>query len=227
MQKPARFLFRFFAAFCLALGLGLAGSSFAVELQEGKNFVTLPQPQPTEAKGKIEVTEFFWYGCPHCYEFEPTLNAWVKTLPDDVVFRRVPADFGRWTGGVRLYYTLQALGVEERLHAELFNAIHRERLNFNSQAAVGDWLAKKGVDRKRFDDAYRSFTVQANISRAQQLTRSHGLDGVPAVIVGGKYLTNNVMAGGYEPLPAIMNALIARLRAGGAQGTAATAKSGK
>lgn len=227
MHNPGRFLLRVLATLCLLLGL--TGSSLAVELQEGKNFVSLPQAQPTEAKGKIEVIEFFWYGCPHCYEFEPTLNAWLKTLPADVSFRRVPADFGRWTGGARLYYTLQAMGVEDRLHAELFNAIHRERLNFNNPSAVGDWIAKKGIDRKKFDEVYRSFTVQTNVSRAQQLTRSHGLDGVPAVVVGGKYLTTNVLAGGYEPLPAIINGLIARLRAQGqaTPGAASPLKNGK
>lgn len=224
MQTLFRSPLHFFITLCLTLSLGFAGSSFAIELKEGKDFVTLPQAQPTETKGKIEVTEFFWYGCPHCYEFEPTLHAWRKTLPADVVFRRVPADFGRWTGGARLYYTLQALGLEERLHGELFDAIHRDRLNFNNQAAVADWMAKKGVDRKKFDDAYRSFSVQTNVSRAQQLTRSHGLDGVPAVIIGGKYLTNNVMAGGFEPLPAIMNELIARARAAGAAGAAKAGK---
>lgn len=204
---------RFLATVCLLLSWALASHSFALEIKEGRDYITLPQPQPTESRDKIEITEFFWYGCPHCYEFEPTLHAWLKTLPDDVSFRRVPADFGRWTGGARLYYTLQALGEEERLHAQLFNAIHRERLNFNNQKAVGDWLVKKGVERKKFDDIYRSFSVNTNVSRAQQLTRSHGLDGVPVVVLGGKYLTNNVLAGGFEPLPAIMNELITRLRA--------------
>lgn len=190
-----------------------AGTLHAADLKEGKDYTVLPQTQPTDAKGKIEVTEFFWYGCPHCYEFEPTLSAWIKTMPKDVAFRRVPADFGRWTGGVKLFYALEALGEETRLHKELFDAIHgSERLNFNNETAVADWLTKKGIDRKKFSEAYNSFSVQSNVSRAQQLTRSHGLTGVPNVIVGGKYMTNNVLTGSFDTLPAIMNQLIAKVR---------------
>lgn len=192
--------------------LAVAGPGSAVEIKEGKHYTVLNPQRPVDAKDKIEVTEFFWYGCPHCYEFEPTLNAWLKTLPKDVAFRRVPADFGRWTGGAKLFYALEALGEEDRVHKDLFDAVHRDRLDFNNQAAVGEWLAKKGIDRKKFDEAYNSFSVQSNVSRAQHLTRTHALTGVPAVIVGGKYVTNNVMAGGFEQLPAVMNELIARLR---------------
>ena len=210
MLKPASAA-KLVAAACLALSLA-AGNALVIDLKEGKEYAVLPQTQPTDAKGKIEVTEFFWYGCPHCYEFEPTLNAWLKTLPKDVAFRRVPADFGRWTGGAKLFYALEALGEEDRVHKDLFDAVHRDRLDFNNQAAVGEWLAKKGIDRKKFDEAYNSFSVQSNVSRAQHLTRTHALTGVPAVIVGGKYVTNNVMAGGFEQLPAVMNELIARLR---------------
>ncbi len=201
----------FLATACLALSLA-AGSAFAIEIKEGKEYAVLPQTQPTDAKGKIEVTEFFWYGCPHCFEFEPTLNAWVKTLPKDVAFRRVPADFGRWTGGAKLYYALEALGEEERVHTDLFNAVQRERLNFNSEDEVGAWLAKKGIDRKKFGEVYNSFAVQTNVARAQHLTRVHALTGVPAIIIGGKYVINNVMAGRFESMPAIMDQLIAKLR---------------
>lgn len=208
MLKPAHIL----ATACLALTL-LTGNALAAEIREGKEYALLPQAQPTDAKGKIEVTEFFWYGCPHCHEFEPVLNAWLKTLPADVAFRRVPADFGRWTGGAKLFYALEAIGELERIHKDLFDAIHGERLNFNNQAKVTDWLAKKGVDPKKFGEAYNSFAVASKVNRAQQLTGAHALGGVPAIVIGGKYVTNNVMAGGYEPLPGIMNHLIAKARA--------------
>lgn len=204
---------RFAAASCLALSL-LSGASLAADIREGKEYALLPQTQPTDAKGKVEVIEFFWYGCPHCYEFEPTLKTWTKSLPPDVAFRRVPADFGRWTGGAKLFYALEALGEEDRLHKELFDAIHgNERLNFNSEAAVADWMAKKGIDKKKFADAYNSFSVQSNVSRAQQLTRSYALTGVPTVIVGGKYLTNNGMTNGFDAMPAVLNQLVAKVRA--------------
>ncbi len=201
----------------LWLALGLAWSLAAAplqaqELKEGKNYATLAQVQPTDAKDKIEVTEFFWYGCPHCYELEPALTKWLKTLPKDVVFRRVPADFGRWTGGVKLYYALEATGDLERVHKDLFDAIHLNRLNFNLESEVADWLAKKGVDRKKFTDAYNSFSVQSKVSRAQQLTQAHKLGGVPALVVGGKYLTTNAMTGSYEALPGVLDGLIAKVR---------------
>ncbi len=203
---------RIVAAACLALTL-LSGTAFSAEIREGKEYARLPQPQPTDAKDKVEVIEFFWYGCPHCYEFEPTLKTWIKTLPPDVAFRRVPADFGRWTGGAKLFYAIEALGEQERLHKDLFDAIHgNERLNFNSVTAVADWVAKKGVDKKKFTDAYNSFSVQSNVSRAQQLTRAYALTGVPAVIVGGKYMTNNGMTKGFEAMPTVLNQLVAKVR---------------
>jgi thiol:disulfide interchange protein DsbA len=218
---------RIFLTLGLTLGLA-AGPLHAADFKEGKDYVLLTQTQPTDAKGKVEVTEFFWYGCPHCHEFEPTLNTWLKTLPKDVAFRRVPADFGRWTGGAKLFYALEALGEAERLHKELFDAIHgNERLNFNNETAVADWLAKKGIDRKKFTDAYNSFSVQSSVSRAQQLTRSHALSGVPTVIIGGKYATNNTMTGSFDVLPGVMNQLIAKVRAEqGSANAAATARPG-
>lgn len=196
----------------LGLAITLAAGSALAEIKEGKEYALLPQVQPTDSKGKIEVTEFFWFGCPHCREFEPTLSKWLKTLPKDVVFRRVPADFGRWTPGVKLYYALESIGEEERVHNDLFEAIHVNRLNFNSEPEVTDWLVKKGVDRKKFTDAYSSFSVQSKVSRAQQLTAAHALTGVPSVVIGGKYVTDNGKAGSYEALPAIMDELIARVR---------------
>ena len=137
----------------------------------------------------------------------------MKTLPKDVNFRRVPADFGRWTAGVKLFYALDAIGEEQRLHGELFDAIHVERLNYISESAVADWLSKEGVERRKFVDAYNSPNVKASTQRAQRISKDYGLKGVPAVVIGGKYLTSNVMAGGFEELLVVMDQLIAKLRA--------------
>ncbi|MFA7281059.1 MAG: thiol:disulfide interchange protein DsbA/DsbL [Sterolibacterium sp.] len=191
----------------------LAGAARA-ELKEGEEF-KLIAPQPTEAVGKIEVTEFFWYGCPHCHELEPVLNQWLKTLPKDVAFRRVPAIFldARWVPAARLYYTLDALGEENRLRTALFDAIHVGRLNHTSEVEVGEWLAKQGVERGKFATAYNSAAVQAKINRAQELTQAHAIRGVPAVVVGGKYFTSNNMADSNEALPAIIDELIRKVRA--------------
>jgi thiol:disulfide interchange protein DsbA len=192
--------------------LSLLGSARA-ELKEGEEY-KLIAPQPTEAVGKIEVTEFFWYGCPHCHELEPVLNQWLKTLPKDVAFRRVPAIFldARWAPAARLYYTLDALGEENRLRSALFDAIHVGRLNHTSEAEVGEWLAKQGVERSKFAAAYNSAAVQAKINRAQELTQAHAIRGVPAVVVGGKYFTSNNMADSNEALPAIIDELIRKVR---------------
>lgn len=194
--------------------LAWAAGSARGELQAGDNYALIA-PQPTEAAGKVEVTEFFWYGCPHCNDLEPVLNQWLKTLPKDVAFRRVPAIFldGRWAPAARLYYTLDALGEETRLRAALFDAIHVGRMNHASESEVAEWAAKNGVERAKFAAAYHSAAVQGRINRAQELTQAHGIKGVPAVVVGGKYLTSNTMAGSHEALPAVIDELIGKARA--------------
>ncbi|MFA7267828.1 MAG: thiol:disulfide interchange protein DsbA/DsbL [Sterolibacterium sp.] len=190
-----------------------AGGALA-ELKNGRDFASIA-PQPTETAARVEVTEFFWYGCPHCYELEPVINDWVKTLPKDVAFHRIPAIFldARWAPGARLYYALDALGEESRLRSELFEAIHVGRMNYTNESEVAEWLAKKGVDRGKFAAAYNSVAVQSKINRAQELTQAHAVKSVPAVVVGGKYLTSNTMAGSNEALPAIINELIGKVRA--------------
>jgi len=197
-----------------ALLLPCLTSGVRAALKEGEEF-KLIAPQPTEAVGKIEVTEFFWYGCPHCHELEPVLNRWVTTLPKDVAFRRVPAIFldARWAPAARLYYTLEALGEENRLRSALFDAIHVQRLNHTSEAEVGEWLAKQGVERGKFAAAYHSAAVQAKINRAQELTQAHAVRGVPAIVVGGKYFTSSGMVDSNAALPAILDELIAKVRA--------------
>lgn len=197
----------------MALLLAFAATGAFAELKEGGNYETLAQAQPIDANGKIEVVEFFWYGCPHCYALEPVLNKWQQTLPKDVVFRRVPADFGRWMQGVRLFYALETIGEENRIHGELFDAIHKERLGYTKETDVTEWLARKGVNREKFTAAYDSSAVQAKVQGAQQLTLTYGVDGVPTVIVGGKYRTSSNMVGGHDALPAIIDQLIAKVRA--------------
>lgn len=202
---------RLFAIFGLALAFVTGGA--CAELKEGSDYATISPPQPANASGKIEVTEFFWYGCPHCYAFEPVISQWLKSLPKDVDFRFVPADFGRWTPGAKLFYALDAIGEERRLHGELFDAIHFEDMDFNDETEVADWLKKSGVHRQKFIDVYNSTTVQTNIRRAQQMTKEFGIRGVPSVAIGGKYLTSNTMAGGFDELLKVMDELIAKLRA--------------
>jgi len=141
-----------------------------------------------EADGKIEVLEFFWYGCIHCYNLEPMVEKWEKSLPKDVQFRRVPAVFNdRWAIDASIFYTFEAMGLVEKLHRPLFDAIHKERLRTDSQKDVMEWLAKQGVDTKKFTDTMKSFGVQSKMRRAAQMTALYKIDGTPAMAVHGRY----------------------------------------
>ena len=197
----------------LGLVLALAAGGSLAELKEGRDYETIAPTQPTEAVGRVEVTEFFWYGCPHCYALEPLLNRWLRVLPRDVVFRRVPADFGRWTQAARLFYALEAIGEEARLRGELFDAIHLERLSYTREAEVTDWLAKKGVDRQQFTGAYHSPAVHDRVERAKQLTQAHGVDGVPTLVIGGRYRVSPLTVGAHEGMLATVDELIVRVKA--------------
>ncbi len=175
---------------------------------------TLSTPQPVETGAKIEVIEFFWYGCPHCYDLEPSLKKWVAKLPKDVEFRRIPAiPVERWAPMARVYYTLEALGELNRLHGDVFDAVHRDHVKLDDEATQLDWMASKGIDRKKFSDAANSFSVQSNVKRAALASRSHEVEGVPALIVDGKYMTAPSMANGIEPMFGVLDSLVNKARA--------------
>ncbi|MEI8162673.1 MAG: thiol:disulfide interchange protein DsbA/DsbL [Betaproteobacteria bacterium] len=197
-----------------ALGLCLALGAGAVELKEGFDFRTINPPLAAETD-KIEVTEFFWYGCSHCFEFEPVLAAWVKKLPPDVSFRRVPALYpnDKWLPGARLYYTLQAMNALERLHGEVFDAIHVERQRLDDRNILQEWLTKKGVEAKQFRETGSSFAVQSHLQQARRLVLAAGVTGVPSLMVQGRYLA--LKGGSSEELVATVDELIARVRAEG------------
>src|SRR5690242_19556358 len=126
--------------------LAAATLSFAAAGALAQPFERLSPAQPTEGGGKVEVIEFFWYGCPHCYSLEPAVNAWAKNLPKDVVFKRVPAAVGGWVDLARMFYTLEAMGKLDELHAKVFDAIHKSNVNMNNKKARDEWLQKNGVD---------------------------------------------------------------------------------
>ena len=172
--------------------------AFAINAQgapvEGTDFIQLDPPQSVDTPpGKIEVIEFFWYRCPHCYALEPELEAWVKRLPRDVQFRRVPGILSEeWAIDARIFFALEALGEVDRLHGALFNAIHQNggvRLQGPAYSKwVADWLAKQKVDMAKYDAALHSFSVESKLKRAAQMARAYQLDGVPALAVQGRYL---------------------------------------
>src|SRR5712691_10323419 len=175
-------------------GLLIAFASCALGAPvEGTDYVELKPPQSVDAQGKIEVIEFFWYRCPHCYALEPDLESWVKGLPRDVQFKRIPGILNEdWAIDARIFYTLEALGELERLHRPLFDAIHQQggvRLHGDAFAKwVADWLAKQKVDMAKYDAALRSFTVESKLRRAVQMGRAYRLEGVPTLTVQGRYL---------------------------------------
>ena len=178
--------------------LAVSGLAAAIDIKEGQNYVTYSPARPTDIRDKIEVTEFFWYGCTHCFHMEPEVQKWLKTLPKDVAFRRVPAVFpgrdgnpGQWATGAALFYTLDAMGYGDKLHSDIFNAIHNERVDLLSEKGMTDWLAKKGVDSKVFTDTFRSFAVRSKVLRSMQVSQAHGLDGVPALVIDGRYRAIN------------------------------------
>jgi protein dithiol oxidoreductase (disulfide-forming) len=171
-------------AMVLAAFLALPLAASAQQIQYGE----LNPPQPVENASKIEVIEFFWYGCPHCYSLEPYIETWLKKLPPDVEFRRVPAVFNsRWGHDAAIFYTLEAMGVLEKLHRPLFDAIHKSSLRTDNEAAFGEWLQKNGVDPKKFTDTMKSFGVQSKLRRATQQTVAYKIDGTPAMAVAGRY----------------------------------------
>ena len=177
MSKIARLCF----AVLFALPLAAAA-------QQQFGYSEVNPPQPVDAKGKIEVVEFFWYGCPHCYNLEPHIEAWLKRLPPDVEFRRIPAVFNqRWAHDAAIYYTLESMGLLDKLHRPLFDAIHKDRLQTDNQAALSEWLQKHGVDPKKFIDTMKSFGVQSKTRRATQQTVAYKIDGTPAMAVQGRY----------------------------------------
>ena len=160
----------------------------AQQLRPGVDYVVLKSELPVETPGKIEVIEFFWYGCPHCYTLEPLIETWVRKLPPDAQFRRVPAVFNdRWARDAAIYYAFEALGVLDRVHRPLFDAIHRDGLRTDSGPALGQWLQKQGVDTKKFDEVARSFGVQSKVRRAAQLSVAFRIDGTPAMAVHGRF----------------------------------------
>jgi thiol:disulfide interchange protein DsbA len=200
---------RFLAA--VALAVAVLASAPAAAQQPA--FVELNPPLPTDTKGKVEVIEFFWYECPHCYALEPYLERWLKNLPADVEFRRVPATFNeRWIISARVYYALEAMGLLDKLHRPLLDAIHKDRLRVTDERQLTDWLQRQGVDVAKFQATLKSFAVEGRLRRAHGLVQGSKIDGVPALLVNGQYLVGAGSAGTEERMLAIADSLIERSR---------------
>ena len=163
-------------------------------------------------EGKVEVIEFFWYGCPHCFTMEPQLEAWLKKKPENVVFKRVPAPINSsWTVHSYFYYAAEALGVSDQLHKPLFEAMHDKKRKLYDEQSLVDFAVEQGVDRQKFTDAWNSFGVYVKVQQARKLGHRYSLSGVPTVGIDGKYKTSGSLAGTYSKMFEIIDQLIARI----------------
>jgi thiol:disulfide interchange protein DsbA len=200
----------FFAAAVFSLSALAAGP----EAFEGHDYTRLKQAQPVATGKKVEVLEFFWYRCPHCFQLEPGLTAWLKTLPKDAQVRRMPAVFrDDWMPGAKLYYTLEQMNLLDSLHHKVFDAYHVDNINLNDPAVLGGWITKQGVDRKKFEGVYNSFSVQSKATQGARLATTTGISGVPAFVIDGKYTTTVSMVGSEARLFEVLDQLIVKARA--------------
>ncbi len=189
-------------------------SAQADTIEAGNQYVELSSPVPVSEPGKIEVVELFWYGCPHCYQFEPTLNPWVSQLPKDVHFVRIPAMFGGvWNVHGQMFITLESMGVEKKVHTAVFEAIHKEGKKLADPEEMADFLATQGIDKAKFLSTFNSFAVKGQMERAKKLAVAYQITGVPTMIVNGKYRFDVHSAGGPEQALDVANQLIAKERA--------------
>lgn len=186
----------------------------AEPIEAGKQYVELSSAVPVAVPGKIEVVELFWYGCPHCYAFEPTINPWAEKLPADVNFVRIPAMFGGpWDAHGQMFLTLEAMGVEGKVHAAVFNAIQKEHKKLTDKNEMAEFLATQGVDKDKFLATFDSFAIKGKITKARELAKQYQISGVPSMVVNGKYRFDLGSAGGPEGVLNVADQLIAKERA--------------
>ena len=202
------------AASALTLPVANPALAQARQFKEGKDFKRLDKPvAPDAPAGKVDVIEFFWYSCPHCNAFEPTLDAWVKAAPKDLSIRRVPVAFNAsFVPQQKLFYTLEGMGKLDALHAKVFRAIHVEKAKLAKDDEILAWVTQQGVDVAKFKEVYGSFSVANQVRRASQLQDSYGVEGVPSMGVAGKYYTDGTMAGSMQTVLQVVEYLAATAR---------------
>lgn len=188
----------------------LVGCLFLVFAQaETLEYENISPIQPTQNKDKIEVIEFFWYGCPHCYSLEPVLTQWLKTIPDNVEFIRQPTIFNSlWGKHAKAFFVAQVLGIADEVHADLFDAIQNKKLKLTTESQLAKFFAKHGVDETKFNNAFNSFFVDTRLRQAKIMTVNYGITGVPAIVINGKYKTSGTLAKTYKNMFKVINRLI-------------------
>ena len=201
---------RWLLALCAAFLIG-GGANAQMAFIEGTDYQPISPAVKTSQPDKVVVTEIFWYGCPHCFRFEPYVERWSASLPDGVVFEQVPSSLNpRWTEHARAYYAFKMMGVLDQTHKALFDAIHIKRQRLTSLDTLAEFVDDLGLDGKQFRDHYFSFPVETQIRKNAKKEERYGHRGVPAVIVNGKYLVWASAAGSNERMSEIMNFLVAR-----------------
>lgn len=201
-----------FTALLTFTGLS-ANHALADSLVAGQHYNVLASPVATSNADKIEVVELFWYGCPHCYQLEPTLNEWQKTLPDDVNFIKLPAMFGGiWNLHGQLFLTLQSMKVDDSIHDEVFKALHERNRRLASLPEITSFLGGLGIDKNDFEKAWKSFAVKTQMEKAKKLAIAYQVSGVPAMVINGKYRFDIGMAGGLRETAQVADLLIEKER---------------
>lgn len=193
----------------IALLFLLPALSQAQNYEEGKSYSKLAKPIATQTGDKVEILEFFWYGCPHCFSFEPTLKKWRKNLPTNVSFKRVPAPLNKsWMVHTKTYYALQIMGEDEKHHEAIFAEMHVKKKKFSKKDVIADFLASRGVNKKTFLSTFDSFAVQMRANQANQLGLQYKVSGVPMLTVNGKYTVSGTQAGSYTGMVKVSDHLI-------------------
>ncbi len=202
----------------LLLAVVTPGIGYAKYLRD-IDYRVIPQ-QPMTTGSKIEVREFFWYGCPHCFHIEPLLENWLRKLPLDAEFVRTPAVFNSaWAPAARAYFTFQALGITDKVHSAFFRAIHVEHKDMDDVNNVAAFVAKYGISKQHFLNTYSSFSVDADVRRTAAMEVPYGIDSVPTFVVDGRYVTDPAIAGGQRRCLRIVSYLISMSAAESRPGT--------
>jgi thiol:disulfide interchange protein DsbA len=215
-------LFSIFLGACALFGTAQAAEPF----QAGKHYVELRTPVPVAVPGKIEVVEVFWYGCPHCYDFEPTINGWAADVPEDVNFVRTPAQFNElWAVHARLFYTLDVLKVDKAVHTAIFEGIHAKhdervaggrdgrKVVLPTAEGMAEFVAEQGVDKAEFLKTFKNFAVNNRMNKGAKAVIDYQLTGVPALVINGKYRFDVHSAGGPDQAVQLINYLVEKERA--------------
>lgn len=192
--------------------IGLIMITFSVHAEPAENlgYEAITPAQPIVQADKVEVIEFFWYGCPHCYSFEPVLKEWLSKQSDNINFIRMPAIFSkRWGKHAKAYFTAEALGVDEQLHDDFFDAIQNKKQRLETEDQLAEFFIAHGVEEKAFRDNYNSFMVDAKMRKAKSMAPRYGIRSVPTMVINGKYKTNASIAKGQQNITKVMDQLIA------------------